>query len=329
MNRERMKKALALVLVVLLGINSVGLYLLHRELTSLKYQLSGMASSLRANIDSLNYEIGNRYGYLEELIRKDQSMLSDSSVSCRLKADKIRVEMQAVSKTLSGGEELFARVYAGDRMYEAPVSQDGLAVIETGMAEYIRPVFVIKSTDGIRQEAMDEIYTGSLFEAGIETRWGEDSLGVITRNADEQRWGLTAWIFARNEGLPFVPDEVTSAEFVVKNSGIRESSDGPAEVAAVEVAGADGEFLFSENAGDRIPAKAIQGVKGESVGYWADLSGYRDRKDGIRYDVYFCLTTADGVRFQTPYDAVASFSTDENSWSDMTTNGGILAPVYR
>lgn len=329
MNKERMKKALALALAVLLGFNCAGLYLLHQEVASLKGQISSMSSSLRANIDSLNYGMGSQIGYLEELIKKDQSILSDSSVDYRLKGNKIRVELRAVPKTLSVGEELFARVYAGDQVYEAQADSDGLAVVETEMAEYIKPVFLIKSADGLRQEALDEVYTGSLFEADIETLWGETSPGGGNPDSEAEKWGLTVWIYARNERLPFAPEEVTSAEFVVKNSGVREVSNGIAEAVAAEVTVADGDFLFSENAGDRIPAKEIQSVKEESAGYWADLSQYRDRKDGIRYDVYFCLTTADGTRFQTPYDAVASFSTDEKSRSDMTISGGVLTPVYQ
>lgn len=322
MNKENWIKAAACLCAGIFLLDSLWIFELRREVDALESRVDVMETNLKSRINSLQSEMGNSYSRMEELLEKEQSMFSSTALDYKLKGSKISVSMQAFPKELSEDESIFARIYAGDRIYEKQADEDGRAEILIDMTDSIKPVFVIKSDNSVRQEALNDAYTGYLFEAGVNSIWGaQESLGS---------YSLTTWITPYSDELPFDPNEVAKAEFVVKNSGIREEGNGNAgsSVAmAVELTNEDGMEIFEEDAGDRIPAVLMHGASREQAAFYADLSQYADRKDSFRYDVYLCLTTKDGTRFYTPTDSVAAFSVEETS-STTSSGNGRLVPVY-
>lgn len=62
--------------------------------------------------------------------------------------------------------------------------------------------------------------------------------------------------------------------------------------------------------GDRMAARKLA-EGGLPIGYAADLTDYSQRKDGMRYEVYLMITTRDGMRYVTPDNPIASFSSYE------------------
>lgn len=325
MKKEELKKIAMAAGALLLLLDSVWILNMKGRLRSLESQLSGTESRISNSMYSMESRMESRYTELEELLKREQSILSDSSVDFKLKGDKVLVRMQAIPKEISKDEEIVARIYAGEAMYETKADAGGCAELLIDMAESVKPVFLIRSENGVRQEAMEETYTGYLFEADIYSVWGDSE--------STESWGLTTWVNARDGGsLPFSPEDVETAEYVVKNTGTAADlnggeNSGQATESAVYISAEEQERIFDEDAGERIPAAEMNGANAQTVGYYADLSRYRERGDGIEYEVYLCLTTKDKTRFYTPYNSVSTFISDKNTES-RSCGYGILVPVY-
>lgn len=323
MSKEKWKSMGIILLIFILTVNVVLLMKVTKELGDVRSKLSGMENNLQSRMDTISYEMRSRLEALEESQKKEQSLLSDSSLDYKLQGDKILVTIKAVPKEISETETLYARIYAGDQVYEEEMDRDGRVQIPVEMAETIRPVILIKSEGKTRQETLGEQYTGNMFEAQVYSTW---------EDANKEKWGYTIWISPGDYGLPFDPDQVEKAEFVVQNTGNKQNFDGQsaetaASSAAVEVDESEGERLFTEEAGDRIEAVKMKVSSKDQIGYYADLSQYADRNDSMQYLVYFCLTARDGLRFYTPYESVSDFCTD-GTHSSKSCGSGRLVPVF-
>lgn len=322
MKKETMKEAALAAAILLLVLNSIWIRGLKSEIRSLKSQTDDMEMRLSNSMISMENKVSNGYLEVENMIKKDGSMFSGTSVTYKLKGKKLLIQMQAFPKEISNEEELFARVYAGEAMYEEKADAEGYAEILIDMAETVKPVFVMKSENGTRQEAMEETYTGYLFEADVYSTWGYSE--------GDMKWRLTTWVNAREDSLPFDPEEVETAEYIIKSLGAAEETNTDSGVGqAVEEA----QYLSREeevrglSGAERVPAVKRDGENKKTAEYYADLSAYGERKDGIQYGVYLCLTMKDGTVFYTPFDSVSTFSSHKNT-SEQSSTYGRMVPVY-
>lgn len=76
--------------------------------------------------------------------------------------------------------------------------------------------------------------------------------------------------------------------------------------------------------GDKVEARLWNGGAEGTLSYRGDFSEYINRNDGIQYEVYFILTTKEGIRFATRSGrCVADFCEAQGS-SNRGENGGRL-----
>lgn len=326
MNKNNMKTAALILALVILAVNTVMLVQMKKELKVQSEKYFSLESYLRGSVEDLRSGIQVQYGDIQELLLADQSIFSQTTVDLKPQNGQIAVTMRAVPKELAAGETMFARVTADGRQQEQRMDENGQAVILVDMAKTITPEFVIRSDAGVRQEALNEIHTNDILSSRIVGQWDWD-------NAVDGKKPLNLWIEAYGDrGLPFTADQVEKAEFIVVNSGRKEgtqnggSGSEPVEAMAVSV---DGLTLdaFQNMDGDRIAAKPVSDSGGHGIGFWADFSEYAARKDGIRYDIFFWLTTKDGMHYGAP-DAAASFSSMPQSQSN-SDGDGVLMPVFQ
>jgi len=331
MNREKIKMAAAFAGAAVLLVNSVWIVGLKKDIRELENRIGNLENNVLDRISSLQSVVGSQYGDMERLLAKESSMLSDASLDFKLKGNKISVSTHVIPKELSDQETVFVRIYAGESIYEKETDADGRAEFLINMAENIRPVVLVKSESGVRQESLEVTDTGYLFEADMYTVWGEDE----ARNGESGKWGLTTWISSVEGSLPFEPGDVEKAEYVIMPAGVvvKDTGNGTAEAAAQPAPLAswtDSEEavrLFDETEGERIPVIEMNGASSSMVGYYGDLSEFMARKDGVEYRVYFCLTTKDGTRFYTQEDSASTFMSRGNS-SSQSCGYGRIVPVY-
>lgn len=347
MKKDNIKTGAFILVLVILASNTIMIGQLKKELREQRAEYGSLENELRNSMGDLQYGVQSQYGEIQDLLSAEQSIFSQTSVELKNNDGQIAVTMRGVPKELASGETVFARVNADGRLQEQELDENYQAVILVDMARVIQPEFVIRSDAGIRQEAMEEIQTSDLLSSHFICMWD-------LNNAVDNKKPLSLWIEPYGEGgLPFAADQVEKAEFILVNSGVVESSQnqgsgsGSATSMAVPAEGlnmeafqtlegeripahpmSEQEYMeeLAARAGDGIPAGTVSGMESYGVGFWADLSEYAARKDGIRYDVFFMLTTKDGMHYGTP-DAVASFGSTQKSTS--TSDGeGALMPIF-
>jgi len=322
LNRKYIKVAAAAAMAAVIVVDSFWIIGLKRGVASLEGKISSMENNLLNQMSSMESTVVRQSDNMETILKKGNSLLSDADVRFKLKGNKIAVSVHAMPKALAESETVFVRLYAGESIYEKEADEDGRTEFLIDMAETVRPVVLMKSEAGIRQEALEETYTGYLFAADLYTVWGDEDGSVP--------WGLTTWLTHEGSELPFDPAEVEKAEYVIKPTGIPvDHGDGTAELAAplVNPESENGENLFEDTDCERVETVMMNGSNRFHAGYYADLSEFGERKDGVEYAVYLCITTKDKTRFYTTEDSVSTFVSHENS-SSTSCGYGRLVPVY-
>lgn len=313
MNKDKLKNIaliLALVLLIVITYNVIGLKEQVRNLENDRSTLFNMQNEIRR----IQREVSDGYKDVEDLLKQEQSLFSETSIDIKLKDSKLEITMNAVPKEISNDETLIAKITAGEKVYEQEADENGTAVIVADMTDIIKPMFIIKSETGVRQEALPEQYTHEALTFDIYTEWGEPV---------SDSWNLNVWILKTDKDLPFNKGDVAKAEFILVKTGIIENEKYE-EVIEVKENG----FWLDKLNGISIPAEEIASSEGKlHIGYTADFSEYADKQEDIYYDIYFVLTTKDGIKYTSPYNSVASFTSHKNG-SSKGCGDDIIRPIF-
>lgn len=338
MGKNWLKNGAIAVCAAILILDSFRIKRMEEELAALRSGYNGMGEYVHSGLTDIKNDMRTNQAELEKLIQKGQSMFQGTSVDVRLRDRQMEVSMSAVPKEMDDREILTARIAAGDRVYEQVMDGDNRAVMVIGLVDSITPSFVIKSPDGIRQETLDEIYLDNLLTCQVNGSWSAD---VGLNPAEEGRNMVYAWISAEDgrDTLPFGEEDIEKAEFIVENSGIVERppsgmksgsgwgfGGGRGRVMGSAGGSAAGSRVVHIPQGDRIAARKLA-EGGLPIGYTADLTDYSQRKDGMRYEVYLMITTRDGMRYVTPDNPIASFSSYEGG-QNRSGGSGTMWPVF-
>lgn len=319
MNKDKFKDAVIILAFILLIVNFFNIRSLKDELRNDHNRLE---NNLESRIRNIQYDLQDTYRNMEESLRKEQSIFSYTSVDLELQGNKIEVTIEAVPKKISNTEKLVARVIANDKTYEQDMDEKNQATMTIDMAETIKPVVIIKSDTGLRQESLGELFAGDIFTTKVYSEWSH-----------EKKMILDLWVVPENE-QPFIEDDIEKAEFIITNGDIilEQYSDGGYSVPikeskAISIEQGVEEF-FNQLEGDVIPAIKLSKEENFVAGYRADFTEYADRQDDTYYEIYFILTTKDGMQYITSYNPVASFRTSKNS-SNASSGEEILRPIFK
>ena len=313
MNKEKLKNIaliLALVLLIVITYNVIGL---KKQIDSYENDRS-MLFNMHNDIRNIRNETDRAYDNIEELLKEEQSLFSKTSVEIKLKDSKLEITMSAIPKEISNDETLIAKITAGDKVYEQQADKSGTAVILVDIIDTIKPMFIIKSETGVRQEALPEQYTNQELTIDIYTDWND-----VDR---DDQWKLNLWILKTDKELPFNKSDIANAEFMLVKM------DHPVEEEYELMIESNIDGLFADLDSISIPAEEITGGEGKLyIGYTADFSEYADKHEGLRYEIYFVLTTKDGMKYTSPYNSVASFSSDEGG-SSKGCGSDMIRPIF-
>lgn len=313
MTKEKLKNIALILAFVLLIVITYNVIDLKKQVTNIENDRP-MLYNLQNDLRSIQNEVNDGYDDIEELLEKEQSLFSETSVDIKLKGSKLAVTMSGVPKAIDNSEKLIAKITTGDKIYEQEADENGSAVIVTDMTDVIKPMFIIKSDTGVRQEALPEQYTHEALTFDIYSEWDDDNI---------DQWKLNLWILKTDKELPFTKSDVAKAEFILVKTGIIENEKYEEEIEAEKNG-----FRLSKFNGISIPAEEISSGEGKlNIGYTGDFSEYGDKHEDIYYDIYFVLTTKDGIKYTSPYNSVASFTSHENG-SSKGCGDDIIRPIF-
>lgn len=324
MNKNNIKNIVIILAFIILTLNFFNIYSMKKEFEYLKNDNSRLENNLQNSINNIQHVYRN----VEELIKKEQSIFLTSSVDLKLQGNKIAVTMKAVPKEISTNEKLVARVIANGVAYEQETDENNQAVILVDMAETVKPMFIIKSDTGLRQESLDELYTSEILTVNVLSEWADESYSL------EDKMILNLWIKDNENELPFTENDIEKAEFIITDSGIVEQPnsnqgyDSDSTSAESIPMDAKGEYYFNQLQGDVVPASKLPGEGKFVIGYSGDFSKYLNSKEGILYEIYFNLITKDGVQYITPYNSVASFGFSKGGRGS-SSGDDILRPIFK
>lgn len=341
MNKDKLKNASLIVALVLLAGNMVQIHHIKNELAYLKSLCGSMSTQLHTGVSEVKYQMQYNQNDLENLMQKNNSIFSHTTVDVKPQGKTIVITMSAVPKEADNGEVLIAKVTANGRDYQQEADESNQAVLVIDMADFIKPAFLLKSYTGIRQEVLDEIYTGELFTYNIEGSWSRQP---------ERKMLLYARISARETGFLFAEHDIDRAEFIIRDTGIAKTSGsgnsstgGSGSRSRGGSGGGSGSVAVSGTYGPRGASPTIEiprgahtpaayGASGTALNdgntmkYTGDFTEYAARKDGIRYEIYFLLTTRDGTQYVTPDNPIATFSVSDGA-NSTGSGSGVLWPV--
>lgn len=338
MDKNKFKTALLIFCSAMLIVAYLQNRQLEEEIESLRERYSGLESHMMSELSSIRSDIRENGSELKNLMEQGQSLFSKASADLKLKGDKLAVTVSAVPKEQREGEILTARIAAGGQVYEQQLDEYNQTVFEIDVTDSVEPSLRLTSPDGVRQESLDVLYTSQLLTFEVQGNWsadaGEAGSGTDGRNL------FYAWVSpgSDRDRLPFEEEDIAEAQFIIEDTGIvaeppedgksGSASGGGSGYAAAQVP-ETGNREAAIPRGASVPARKLAEGNGSggTIGYTADLSEYTDRKDGKYYQIYFMLTTKDGMRYVTPDNCIGSFCIYEG-WEDRGSAGGSMWPFF-
>ncbi|MEG0319019.1 MAG: hypothetical protein RR090_05105 [Niameybacter sp.] len=330
MNKNNLKKAAVVLAFLMITVNCLNTYRMQRELEYLRSECQNLNNSLQRGMDNVSNKLHEEYGKVETLLTKEQSIFSETSIDLKGQGNKIVVTMRAIPKKMANTETLIARITAGEKVYEQEVASNNEAVMLIGMVETIQPMFIIQSEEGVRQETLEECYTGGIFDVNMGSEWEDRDSGSGISMV------LNLWTEEDASTLPFPTEDVEKAEFIIVNSGIVEDGNSAQGQRYTEVERAEHAiseevkevYFEGEPQGESVPAMKMSQEGRSEICYSGDFSEYAKREDGILYKIYFTLTTKDGMQYVTRDNPVASFSQSKRS-SSRSSGGTTIMPLFK
>lgn len=297
MDKEFLKNVALVLSFIMLAVNFFGIHQLKNEVENLKRDNIRIESNLQTGIWNLDSRMWENQEAIKAELKKAQSLFSEISVDLALQGDRIAVSIYALPKDLEAGERILAQIEVDGQTYEQELGTDNRAEILVEKAEWIKPVLVLKSDSGERREVLEEQSTRALLAVNISHEWMVESFCLVMEEGQQP--------------FPFVKEDIETAEFIIADSGIvrtqPNSGYGQMQESIHETTEAEVAEFFRTLQGDKIPALEMNHLGSLGIAYRVDLSEYIARKDGVYYEIYFSMTTRDGVRYVSE-KPVATFS---------------------
>lgn len=320
---EKREKIVAACIVGMLALNSCQLYQLQKDVDHLQYSTQNEIQRLRDDVRSVDGAVSGQENRIEELLTKQASLFSQTSIRYTLQGKQLAVTMQGIPKELKNNETLIARITANGKTYEQTTDANHQATLLIDPMESFQPSFIIKSANGVRQEALNEEYPLDYLAIPIGCGWKEP-----TQEYPEGQPVLDIYLTPQKSTIPLQADDIAKVECIVVNTGIVDGrSSVPPEEAAPEPVREfpheSDETAFPE--GDIVPAVKIN--DGDYLHYQADFTSYTEHKDGIQYEIHLLVTTKNGMTFRSKYNYIADFSYNKDG-SSASSGSGELYPVF-
>ena len=314
------------VVIVCLAVNFLQLRGIRREVESMRNEISSMHANLSNSARVIQSEVNRGNEDLRTEIQKSQSLFSELSADVKLQDGRLEVSLHAVPKKIPENGWVEVTLMADEKEYKAKMDVGDRTVIMLKAADVIKPVFQLHSGSGIHQEAGETLYMEDYFYCDTYSRW------------DNTQTALNLQV-SPSDAVHLAETDIEKAEFIVVSTGMTEefgnngsgSASAPGTVSVSAGYRGHGEEYVPEPVelprGDAVEARLWNGSAEGTLSFRGDFSGYVNLKDGIVYQIYFVLTTKEGIRFAAPAGRyIADFCSAQNG-SRRGENGGRLAFV--
>lgn len=315
--------ALAAVGAGLLVLHTVQHFWLAGDMSRMREEIDRLAGNVRDNGVQIQNAVSGIQA-LEEELRQSQSLFLETEASVSYEDGRLVVAMKGVPKTAEAGARLIAGVQAGEKEYRQETDENGCATLSIEpSAASLRPFFRIETEKESRREFLDSLWVDEELKLSFNAHWDEEDLTQ-----------MSVKVLLPGEDSWLKGEDVTGGTFIlVKNGEYGETSQETNESAgsAMGYAARPGmDAAVPERAvpdGIRLPAKRTTAGETAVISFWGDFGEYAKQKDGVEYDVYFVMETAQGLTFVSAPDPLGEFCYGEDS-SSVGTSGGGLYPVF-
>lgn len=302
------KEKIAVICVVgMLALNSFQLYQLQQDVNHLQEDTQNNIQSLRNDVRNVNSAISGQEHNIQELLTKQASLFSKTSLNYALQGNQLAVTMQAIPKELKNNETLIARITANGKTYQQTMDADHQATLLIDSVEPIQPSLIIQSANGVRQEALQEEYPLQYLTIPLDCGWEDTKLDI--------------YLTPQQATLPLQSKDIAKVECIVVNGGAMEIINSRTPESAAEQAAPMEAGKIPE--GDVVAAAFIN--EDSPLHYQADFSDYLDRKDQILYEIYLVVTSKDGMTFASNQPIASHWSSKNNSRG--SSGSGELHPI--
>lgn len=302
------KEKIAVICVVgMLALNSFQLYQLQQDVNHLQEDTQNNIQSLRNDVRNVNSAISGQEHNIQELLTKQASLFSKTSLNYALQGNQLAVTMQAIPKELKNNETLIARITANGKTYQQTMNADHQATLLIDPVEPIQPSLIIQSANGVRQEALQEEYPLQYLIIPLDCGWEDTKLDI--------------YLTPQQATLPLQAKDIAKVECIVVNGGAMEIINSRTPESAAEQAAPMEAGKIPE--GDVVAAAFIN--EDSPLHYQADFSDYLDRKDQILYEIYLVVTSKDGMTFASNQPIASHWSSKNNSRG--SSGSGELHPI--
>lgn len=302
------KEKIAVICVVgMLALNSFQLYQLQQDVNHLQEDTQNNIQSLRNDVRNVNSAISGQEHNIQELLTKQASLFSKTSLNYALQGNQLAVTMQAIPKELKNNETLIARITANGKTYQQTMNADHQATLLIDPVEPIQPSLIIQSANGVRQEALQEEYPLQYLIIPLDCGWEDTKLDI--------------YLTPQQATLPLQAKDIAKVECIVVNGGAMEIINSRTPESAAEQAVPMEAGKIPE--GDVVAAAFIN--EDSPLHYQADFSDYLDRKDQILYEIYLVVTSKDGMTFASNQPIASHWSSKNNSRG--SSGSGELHPI--
>ena len=307
------KEKIAVICVVgMLALNSFQLYQLQQDVNHLQEDTQNNIQSLRNDVRNVNSAISGQEHNIQELLTKQASLFSKTSLNYALQGNQLAVTMQAIPKELKNNETLIARITANGKTYQQTMNADHQATLLIDPVEPIQPSLIIQSANGVRQEALQEEYPLQYLIIPLDCGWEDTKLDI--------------YLTPQQATLPLQAKDIAKVECIVVNGGAMEiiNSRTPESAAEQAVPAPTAPMEAGKiPEGDVVAAAFIN--EDSPLHYQADFSDYLDRKDQILYEIYLVVTSKDGMTFASNQPIASHWSSKNNSRG--SSGSGELHPI--
>lgn len=313
------------VIIVCLAANFLQLRGMRREVESMRSEISSMHANLSNSAQAIQGEVTRGNEVIRTEIQKSQSLFSEMSADVKLQDGKCVVSVHAVPKEMPENGRTAVALMVDETEYKADLDAGNRAVIMTEAADMIKPVYQIQSDSSVSQEAGETLYMENYFYCDTSSRW-DDTQTVLNVQVTP------------SDAVHLTGNDIGNAEFIVVSTGIKEefvnnTGGGGSTSASVYVSSSAGYRAAGQGyvpepvelpQGDVVEARLWNGFAEGTLSFRGDFSEYLDQEDGMVYQIYFVLTTKEGIRFATPADRYLADFCSARDGDRRGTGGGRL-----
>lgn len=318
MNKQNLK-FISIFLLALFLFNTWQLYQMKQDYTKLSSYYNSTLQQIQADMSHVQNIVQEQYEHIDHLLAEQNALFSFTDISIKLDGKQLAVTISATPKELKKEETLLARITTDEKTYEQTIGSTGSTTLRIEPTTSIQPVLIIQSSSGIRQEVLETVPVANYITGYIEASWDSDS----------NEMPLDIYLDAKSQ--PFALDEIIKAKCILVNTGENSRKQNAKE---------DAETAIAIPVSTQIPTFSDQIPKGDEITAIKQMDStinvahyqihlpmeYKELEDGIRYDIYFQLTTADGITFATSEGKIADFCYADK-YSETANGSATLFPI--